>query len=384
MSTHDDDHPAFLAHHFDTPAQQFEAGKLGMWLFLATEVLLFGGLFVLYAVFRNMHPELFAYGSQYLDTRWGMINTAVLIVSSFTMATAVTAAQLGRTRTLLCLLALTFVGGATFMAIKYVEYSHKFHENLVWGVRFYETPAGHAAPVELVADAGPTAGDVERGRTYFLETCRACHGVRGEGIPGQGKDQRGSAFIEECTDAELVDFIKAGRMPFDPLNTTGIQMPPKGGNPLLTDQQLFDVVAYIRTFEAPEGGVEDPAVAAEAEEFYIPRSSVPIATTGPPGLVPAAFTLTPEPPAPVEIPDPRHDPNRPPNAHIFFGIYFCMTGLHGVHVLAGMGVIAWLMWGAARGRYGRAYFTPVDLGGLYWHVVDLIWIFLFPLFYLIG
>ena len=77
------------------------------------------------------------------------------------------------------------------------------------------------------------------------------------------------------------------------------------------------------------------------------------------------------------------DPEMPVNTHLFFAIYFCMTGLHGIHVVIGMGVIGWLIWRAQRGEVGPKYFTPVDLGGLYWHIVDLIWIFLFPLFYLI-
>ncbi|MBN2328319.1 MAG: cytochrome c oxidase subunit 3, partial [Candidatus Omnitrophica bacterium] len=78
-----------------------------------------------------------------------------------------------------------------------------------------------------------------------------------------------------------------------------------------------------------------------------------------------------------------HALDEPKNVHIFFGIYFAMTGLHGLHVLAGMGVIIWLIVGAFKGRYHAHYFTPVDLAGLYWHLVDLIWIFLFPLLYLI-
>ena len=77
------------------------------------------------------------------------------------------------------------------------------------------------------------------------------------------------------------------------------------------------------------------------------------------------------------------DPDRPANAHLFFTFYFLMTGLHGLHVLVGLGVIAWLMVRSIWGHFGRTYFAPVDLGGLYWHVVDLIWIFLFPLFYLL-
>ncbi len=86
---HEHAHPDFLQHHFDNPVQQFEAAKLGMWMFLATEVMLFGGLFCAYAVFRANRPELFAYGSRYLDTTWGAINTVVLILSSATMALAV-------------------------------------------------------------------------------------------------------------------------------------------------------------------------------------------------------------------------------------------------------------------------------------------------------
>jgi cytochrome c oxidase subunit 3 len=80
---------------------------------------------------------------------------------------------------------------------------------------------------------------------------------------------------------------------------------------------------------------------------------------------------------------PLQDPHRPANAHMFFNIYFMMTGLHGIHVIIGGAVIVWLLVLSLRGRFSPAYFTPVDLGGLYWHVVDLIWIFLFPLFYLI-
>ena len=129
-----------LSHHFDTMSQQYEAAKLGMWLFLATEVLLFGGLFCLYAVLRGVHPEIFDYGSQFLDIGWGTINTAVLIISSLTMAMAVWCAQSGHQRGLVVFLALTLVCATDFLGVKIIEYSHKFHDNLVWGVRFYEDP----------------------------------------------------------------------------------------------------------------------------------------------------------------------------------------------------------------------------------------------------
>src|SRR3954471_16643837 len=92
---HPHDHPKFLAHHFDTPQQQFDSGKLGVWLFLTTEILLFSGLFCAYAVYRANHPEIFAWAHLYLDKTMGAINTIVLIFSSFTMAWAVRASQLG-------------------------------------------------------------------------------------------------------------------------------------------------------------------------------------------------------------------------------------------------------------------------------------------------
>jgi cytochrome c oxidase subunit 3 len=376
------EHPPNLQHHFDTVPQQFEASKLGMWLFLATEVLLFGGLFCGYAVFRGNHPDVFHYGSRYLDTSWGAINTVVLILSSVTMAVGVTAAQRDMRAVLVACLALTFGGGAVFMGIKFVEYRHKFEHNLVPGLPFYQDPH----PVTHVAEAAGEAamtGDAERGGVVWSSTCRSCHGEGGEGIPGQGKDIRGSEFIAERNDLELLEFVRVGRMPFEPLNTTGVQMPPKGGNPLLKDQDLLDAIAFLRTFAAPVGGPSPGAVvAAPAAAFWIPRSSIPDAPAGPAGIVLGALDGTVEA-TEAEPPPPSRDPDRPQNAHMFFVFYFLMTGLHGLHVLAGMAVMAWLLVRALRGHFGASYFTPVDLGGLYWHVVDLIWIFLFPLFYLI-
>ncbi len=394
-------HPAaadHLAHQFSTPGQQYEAAKLGMWLFLATELLLFGGLFCVYAVLRHLHPELFAYGSRFLQTRWGMVNTIVLILSSLTMAWAVRSAQLDHRIRLVALLGLTVAGGAAFMGVKYVEYAHKIHENLVWGTTFYEEPRAHlaAAPAEPAAEAGaPAVGDPIKGRALWMGTCRSCHGVGGEGITGQGKDIRGSEFIAGKSDKELIAFIKAGRMPVDKLNTTGVQMPPRGGNPLITDSDLVHIVSFVQTFKAPAPGAEAAAASlqpAVEEEFYIPRSVIPDAPRGPAGLAADWETRWEREPGLISAaeirpgslpPDPRRDPDRPANAHLFFGIYFLLTGLHGLHVLAGMGLITWLLVRALLGHFTPAYYTPVDLVGLYWHVVDIIWIFLFPLLYLI-
>lgn len=214
--------PAWLQHHFDTPAQQFGTSKLGMWLFLAQEVLFFSGLFVAYGIYRSWHPEAFSAGSALLDRTMGSINTVVLLTSSLTIALAVRATQLGKRRQVTWYLIATIVCACGFMVIKYFEYAHKFHLGYL--------PGDHFAPLELPA----------------------------------GMD------------------------------------------------------------------------------------SVPFATRS------------------------------------FFGIYFMMTGVHGVHVLVGIGVLAWLAVKNARGSFTPQYFWPIEIAALYWHLVDLIWIYLFPLLYLID
>ncbi len=382
-----------LAQHFDSLRQQYEAAKLGMWLFLATEVLLFGGLFCLYAVARANHPETFAYGSRFLDRGWGTINTAVLIVSSLTMAMAVRCAQCGQRRELIIFLSLTLICAADFMGVKVIEYAHKFHNNLVWGMQFYEPPEGlviaasasEQAPVQLLP------GDPDIGRGLFRATCAGCHGTRGQGLPNSGKSLDTSEFISGLDDDGLLAFLLKGRMVGDPLNTTGISMLPRGGNPRLTDQDLLHITSYIRVLQSRSdrttaGSRRSDRTSAEPQEFVITGSVIPAPPAGPSGLSPTAFESPAEQPAPGrrELPDPRIDPDRPPNAHLFFGLYFMMTGLHGIHVLGGMILISWLLVRAWRGDFTRGYFTPVDLVGLYWHVVDVIWIFLFPLQYLIS
>ena len=130
------EHGPFQAHHFDTPKQQFDAGKFGMWLFLVQEVLFFSGLFVFYAIYRVNHPEIFEWGHQALDTQYGAINTIVLLFSSLTMAWAVRCAQLGKQTGLVVLLVLTLACAGIFLGVKYVEYKAKFRARLSMGTRF--------------------------------------------------------------------------------------------------------------------------------------------------------------------------------------------------------------------------------------------------------
>ncbi len=272
-----------LQHHFDSMAQQYESGKLGMWLFLATEILLFGGLFVAYAVYRHNHPEVFAYAHQFLDKGLGGFNTIVLIVSSLTMAVAVRAAQLGQRNVLITALSLTLACAFLFLGVKFVEYEHKWKHGLLWG-KHYEAQGEVAAPMLAL----PVPGAV-------VETA------------------------EPDPEASLLPTAHA----------------------------------------APEGlaGADDEHADDHADDHGVGHGAAD-AHAGPTG---------PE----------------PENVHLFFGIYFVMTGLHGIHVLAGIVVISWLLIRSFQGHFGPDYFAPVDFAGLYWHVVDLVWIFLFPLLYLI-
>ena len=208
-------HPR-LQHHFDTMQQQKEASTLGMWVFLLTEVLFFGGLFCAYAIYRGLHPEIFVYAHYYLDTFWGAVNTCVLIVSSLTAAWAVRNAQLGEQKKLVTNIIVTIALACCFLVVKYVEYSHKFHEHLIPGPHFAFEPQ----------------------------------------------------FVRQ--------------------------------------------------------------------------------------------------------------------AQIFFSLYFMMTGLHALHMIVGMGLMIWMLIWAYNGTLGDGYYSPVEIVGLYWHFVDIVWIFLFPLLYLIG
>ena len=208
--------PRELQHHFDSMEQQRDASALGMWVFLVTEILFFGGLFLAYTVYRAQYPRAFAEASRHLDITLGTLNTAVLIVSSLTMALAVYSAALGRRKAIMGFLGATMALGATFLGVKAVEYTHKFHDHLVPG-------AGFRFP-------GPDAKQAE----------------------------------------------------------------------------------------------------------------------------------------------------------IFFSLYFAMTGLHAAHMVIGLGLLTVLVLQAKKGRYGPEYYTPVEISGLYWHFVDIVWIFLFPLLYLIG
>lgn len=234
---HEHSHPA-LQHHFENMEQQREAGTLGMWVFLVTEIMFFGGMFLAYTLYRTMYPAAFASASNHLDLTLGAVNTVVLILSSLTMALAVYSAQTGKRRNLIICLALTIVFGLTFLGIKAVEYHGKYVDNL----------------------------------------------IPGQLIPGHH---------------------------FNPQ-------------------------------------VQEHGTPYDKHKLH---------------LLPGATVK---------------------NVEMFYWIYFAMTGMHAVHMIIGVGIMLVLLYAAWKGRYGPEYHNPVEISGLYWHFVDIIWIFLFPLLYLLG
>ncbi len=294
---HSHSHDPYLAHHFETPEQQFASGKVGMWVFLATEILMFGGLFCAYAVYRANRPIVFQIGHEYLDSTLGAVNTVVLLLSSFTMAWAVRAAQLGQKRLLVGLLCCTLAGAFGFMGIKYVEYSGKISHHL--GPGTWYDPAKYAAKGHGADHAGQQGDHATETGTHVADGRTVVAGVT---VPDAAPPQ-----LDNESRSQLVDASRGPR---------GMAHQPNG-------QTGHDYTAGL----------------SKTQQLDI--------------------------------------------AYTFFSVYYLMTGLHGLHVLVGIGVIGWITLRAVRGEFGPKYFIPVDLVGLYWHLVDLIWIFLFPLLYLI-
>jgi len=338
-------HPAHLAHHFETTGQQFDTGKLGMWAFLATEILMFGGLFCAYGVYRGNHPEVFIYAHHYLDKTLGGINTVVLIASSLTMAWGVRCAQLGQQRGLRVCLILTLLGGFGFMGIKTIEYSKKWNTHKWVGVGNLYHPgfSGGADGATAHSQDATPGGESEQS---------------GGATPGSEAEQSGGAAPDAHTSDKTADGVEPHT--------------PAPGTTMAAD---IDAPAAAGSRDAP-AGIEKSLIAAPAQ--------------GPAGVAPP-WRGNPDADAHVVHYESGHGamefsdlpPAEQQRVHIFFQIYFLMTGLHGIHVLVGMGLISFLVFKAFAGAFGPGYFTPVDIIGLYWHLVDLIWIFLFPLLYLI-
>jgi len=270
----------YLAHHFDDMEQQSQAASFGMWIFLAQEIMFFGGLFCGYTVYRAKFPEAFSAGSFSLAIHWGLFNTVVLIGSSLTMALAVRAAQLGRKAGIIKWLVITMVLGCVFLGVKVIEYKAKIDHHMIPGQHF----------------------EFHGGGKFVV----AGHGDEGA-AGGHGEVEATHAEPDEATDHDA------------PADDHG--------------ETAADVDHAESTHEGNGHGV-------------------------------------------VEV-----DPNQ---VEIFVGFYFLMTGMHALHMVIGVGLIIWLLVLTTKNRFAAEYYTPIEMFGLYWHFVDIVWIFLFPLLYLIG
>jgi cytochrome c oxidase subunit 3 len=404
----------FIQHHYDDAQHQFDAGKLGIWLFLAQEVLFFSALFVAYTLYRHHHPEIYSYAHKYLDVKWGAINTAVLIFSSLTAAWGVRCAQLAQRRGLIVCIALTIACACGFLCIKYVEYSHKVHEHILFG-RYFD-PCVSSGGRELLTRNNECAGTKS---TVVWDY--------GAGTATAGcfndidQDPRTEGVQADCTVKEYGLFRPAAGA------STGKAEAGKAEANLIeklqrdiTDKCVEEPLPGHEG-EAPEGAGGE---GHKAEKFpcWRPAYQPAVCKKGVGILVEygdheereftrikAECKAAPKPAdagdllanrdRPLQLGKaqihPRHqltvheaheiESMGPPPEHtnMFFTIYFAMTGLHGIHVLFGVGVFTWLLIRAVKGHFTPDYFGPIDYAALYWHIVDLIWIFLFPLLYLI-
>jgi len=301
MSAHYSDkfvyHEPGLQHQFEDMGQQEESVSIGMWFFLAQEIMFFGGLFTVYLVFRSKFPMAFAAGSNHLDAFWGGLNTIVLIVSSLTMALTVYYAQKGNRNLQVILILLTMFFGTVFLGVKAIEYTDKFNHGLV--------------PITGLNKKTHAREKVEHASTAL-------------------------PFETSVSAAEVV----AGELEEHPyINPTG-------------DFQWNYGTDLVSQAEKGEFLTEDERIG------YFSRNA-----EGGMSVDLQKFT---------------------DKVRIFYWIYFVMTGLHALHMIVGLGLMTWLLWTAYRGYYSADYYMPVEMSGLYWHFVDIVWIFLFPLLYLLG
>ncbi len=348
-------HPSRLQHFFVSSEQQFEASKLGMWLFLATEILLFGGMFVAYGIFRILYPELYEQASLQLDTVLGAVNTLVLLLSSLTMAWAIRGAQMDNRKVLVGNLLATMALASLFLVVKYFEYTHKFELGIFPGANF-ELNEG----TQRVSDLNGAVA---------LEPIFSIHREE-EAAVAPGTEADASDVVGGTSDPEVADFDVAAQG--DALVA--------GDAPLTGDDRN----------PAPDAaGLAQSASGGEGASVDLPTAGAGAALDR--AVETEARGAGAEPLGEGEHAGAEHGgeharegeifANR--RAGIFFAIYYVMTGIHALHIVIGIIAIGFLVFFSQRGDYSSVWYTPVENVGLYWHIVDIIWIFVFPLMYLI-
>jgi cytochrome c oxidase subunit 3 len=355
------DHGEFIAHHFDGPEQQFDSGKLGIWLFLVTEVLFFSGLFVAYTLYRNHHPEIFDQAHIYLNKYLGGLNTIVLLFSSLTMALGVRAAQLGKNKSCGVYVLITMVCATIFLGVKAVEYSHKWDMGILVRSAFdftYQHPEQtligglsdylvYLSIIPAILLVGFLAASVI--------TKQSSNGVLSQFMLGLAITV-GGYFI-----GVVIGYLFMAAKIGEPSHASIEQERPIALYAMTQedghDKDHADSHAEDKAGHEGDHAKDDHADHAHSEGDH-------------------------------DHHDDAHAHQEPPefdrDIGIFFSIYYCMTGLHAIHIIAGIIALGWLYWRSLNNHWRSDYFGPVDYVGLYWHLVDLIWIYLFPLLYLID
>ena len=396
----------FIQHHYDDAQHQFDSGKLGIWIFLAQEVLFFSALFVAYVLYRVHHPEIYSYAHKYLQVKFGAINTGVLIFSSLTAAWAVRCAQLSQKTGLMACLAITILCACGFLGIKYKEYSHKIHEHILFG-RYFD-PCVSSGGEELLTkgnecEASKSNIVYDKAAGKATSGCLAIKKIdqdpKAEGVQAtcEVKEVHGGTASPIAHMCPAHVFSDSPGMTDEPeAKAKAEKTEPKEEFPcwepayqpaVCKDTEVGILVLYGPDDHQERG--EDykidatckdaPAVPAAADPYT--NQAGQAMQVGKPAIHRGHELTAHE----IRELDEEHEIAGPPPAHtgMFFTIYFAMTGLHGIHVLVGIGVFTWLLYRSWRGDFTPDYFGPIDFAALYWHIVDLIWIFLFPLLYLI-
>ncbi len=357
-------HPPFLAHHFDDPEQQYDSGKLGIWIFLVTEVLFFSGMFCAYALYRSRNPEVFTFASQFLNAKLGAFNTGVLLFSSLSMAWGVRCAQLRQRTGLVICLAITLGCASMFLGVKAIEYTHKWDLGLL--------PAGIYIPQYSLTSHHEGVSD-------WLYTLSIVPALCVIGFLGwyvativQG-NKRHTEIAGPLLVTALCYFV--GVFIGVAFQNAEAKEHASGEH---TEVHSTENGGHVEG--AHEAGEGQHADEQHGDEHVGSETSDDHAEHG---AASAARLVSVEATPQVPGASTRESVDQQGGAGLFFSIYYCMTGVHAVHILGGMAVLAWLLVRATKDQFNEQYFGPVDYVGLYWHLVDLIWIYLFPLLYLI-
>lgn len=396
---HDEhDHPPFLAHHFDTPEQQFDSGKLGIWLFLVQEILFFSGMFCAYAIYRSLRPEVFEGCSQFLNTELGAINTCVLLFSSLTMALGVRCSQVEDYKGLTRSLTATLCCATIFLGVKAIEYSHKFGmgllppafyfynpdnphptvgqmelllgENADWANFFANSLIYFCAPFAVltvgvfiwlaISIISNNKFQADCAKPLFLVCLSFFAGVYLGTILESGDDgEHGEDHAVVQTAEHAGDHTQAGA---------------DHGHDSDQDHELATVTATI---------AGDPILELLATDKTNSGVQSKLDALNRQSNVAGISIVTDRADVAKAITDVETIVHSKRRAGVFFGIYYCMTGIHAIHIIGGIVVLVWLLVRSIRKDFNKHYFGPVDYVGLYWHLVDLVWIYLFPLLYLI-